>query len=231
PAMSRRSSFVQLPLTPNSTRAPHLSLQPRLGTGDQFSEADARYWRLQRQLIDLEMSQQHSDHEMQMRATASAADSSIGFSGGWARQPSSDLYDLASPPTPTQKQVVSGFNVPERRLARRSSAFSIADPTALAECSSTGFEVAIPDIQAKQNAQPHAAIDAAGILGRSRSRSSSRAATSNQEASPHDNNTVSVAYRQPLNNDLSKPEYLKNSRSHSNLRRIAAENSAQAVVS
>ncbi|KAJ2857284.1 hypothetical protein GGI22_003553, partial [Coemansia erecta] len=59
----------------------------------------------------------------------------------------------------------------------------------------------------------------------------SRTATSNQEASPHDNNTVSVAYRQPLNNDLSKPEYLKNSRSHSNLRRIAAENSAQAVVS
>ncbi|KAJ2396188.1 hypothetical protein GGI23_004006, partial [Coemansia sp. RSA 2559] len=196
PAMSRRSSFVQLPLTPNSTRAPHLSLQPRLGTGDQFSEADARYWRLQRQLIDLELSQQHSDHEMQRRANASAADSSIGFSGGWARQPSSDLYDLASPPTPTRKQVVSGFNVPERRLARRSSAFSIADPTALAE-----------------------------------SRSSSRTATSNQEASPHDNNTVSVAYRQPLNNDLSKPEYLKNSRSHSNLRRIAAENSAQAVVS
>ncbi|KAJ1906455.1 hypothetical protein LPJ81_001342, partial [Coemansia sp. IMI 209127] len=67
PAMSRRSSFVQLPLTPNSTRVPHLSLQPRLGTGDQFSEADARYWRLQRQLIDLEMSQQHSDHEMQRR--------------------------------------------------------------------------------------------------------------------------------------------------------------------
>ncbi|KAJ1667326.1 glycogenin glucosyltransferase [Coemansia sp. RSA 1646] len=230
PAMSRRSSFVQLPL--NSTRAPHLALQPRLGTSDQFAEADARYWKLQRQLIDLEMSQQRSDQEARRKADIGVAgtDPAIGFSGGWANQPLSDLYDFSSPPTPTRKQVASGFNVPERRLARRSSAFSIADPTALAEQNSTYIEVASPDLQPKQNEQQRAAFSDTGRLGRARSRSSLWIATPDQRT-PHDSSMASASYRQPPNNDPPKAECLKNSRSHSDLRRIATENSAQAAVS
>ncbi|KAJ2548755.1 glycogenin glucosyltransferase, partial [Coemansia sp. RSA 1933] len=202
PAMSRRSSFVQLPL--NSTRAPHLALQPRLDTDDQFAEADARYWRLQRQLIDLEMSQQRLDNESQRKAVNGSSDPAVGFSGGWAKQMSSDFDDLASPPTPTRKQVSSGFTVPERKFVRRSSAFSIADPAALAENSSVALAPVVPHVQATPDEQQHAAFN---------------------------DNVTPAIYFQPPVNDPPKPDYPRNGRSHSDLRRIAAENSAQAVVS
>ncbi|KAJ2661875.1 glycogenin glucosyltransferase [Coemansia sp. RSA 1200] len=232
PAMSRRSSFVQLP--PNSAHASQLTLQPMPDANDQFAEADAHYWKLQRQLIDLEMSQQRSDDNARTKADSGggmAGDSGFQYNGGWAKQQSSDFYDLVSPPTPTKKQKASGFDIPDRRLKRRSSAFSIADPVLLAEQDSVSLGSSLPDLQPSENKSQRDVVNDVGIMSaRARSRSGPKIGTADKWASPNSNISY-VAHRQPESNDQTRAMILKNSRSYPELRRIATENSAQAAVS
>ncbi|KAJ2685211.1 glycogenin glucosyltransferase, partial [Coemansia sp. RSA 1285] len=232
PAMSRRSSFVQLP--PNTAHASQLTLQPRPDANDQFAEADAHYWKLQRQLIDLEMSQQRSDKNAQTKANGGdgmAGDSGFQYNGGWAKQQSSDFYDLVSPPTPTKKQRASGFNIPDRKLKRRSSAFSIADPGSLAEQDSVSLGPSLPDLQPSENKPRRDVVNDMGAMpARARSSSGPKVGTTDKLALPN-SNIPYVVHRQPESNGQPRAMVLKNSRSYPELRRIATENSAQAAVS
>ncbi|KAJ2473914.1 hypothetical protein IWW56_005913, partial [Coemansia sp. RSA 2131] len=134
PAMSRRSSFVQLQR--NAARAPHMAMRSNHDNADQFAESDARYWKLQRQLIDLEMSQQH--HESQARGTANTElkGSAAGNAGGMIGQRHEKL-DLASPPTPSHQLPTAQQNGLGHALRRRPSAFSVADPTAIMQGTAT----------------------------------------------------------------------------------------------
>ncbi|KAJ2709907.1 hypothetical protein H4R19_004013, partial [Coemansia spiralis] len=116
PVLSRPSSFAML--QESAARASHAGSE-RPPT-DQFAESDAQYWRLQRQLIDLEMSQQHREAQTPPPA-GSAPDLAPGGGFGMpSRGPS--MFEADSPPTPSYRQPVQ----------RRPSAFSIADPESLA---------------------------------------------------------------------------------------------------
>ncbi|KAJ2815151.1 hypothetical protein FBU31_007037, partial [Coemansia sp. 'formosensis'] len=99
PAMSRRSSFVQLqPPQSNGTRVPAAAMRAAPSYSDQFAESDARYWRLQRQLIDLEMNQRRLDADVQPVASGLSYIAGRNTSG-WDDQDIQKL-DLGSPPTP-----------------------------------------------------------------------------------------------------------------------------------
>ncbi|KAJ2013197.1 hypothetical protein GGI06_003894 [Coemansia sp. S85] len=125
PAMSRRSSFVQLqPSQSHGTRLPAAAMRAAPNYSDQFAESDARYWRLQRQLIDLEMNQRRQDVDAQPAA------SGLSYTAGrntnaWDDQDNQKL-DLASPPTPTHnvKPPAQFDDRPVPKLVRRPSAFS-----------------------------------------------------------------------------------------------------------
>ncbi|KAJ2665951.1 Glycogenin-2 [Coemansia sp. RSA 1199] len=212
PAMSRRSSFVQLQR--NAARAPHMAMRSNHDNADQFAESDARYWKLQRQLIDLEMSQQH--HESQARGTANTElkDSAAGNAGGMIGQRHEKL-DLASPPTPSHQLPTAQQNGLGHALRRRPSAFSVADPTAIMQGTAT------------MDAQPVAAtstvLPSTGINQPSRRRSQSSPRLTVDTSQPASGVAVKPSGNEPIS-------YAKRSRSQSTLRRIAAENSAQVVV-
>ncbi|KAJ2767679.1 hypothetical protein IWQ56_003236, partial [Coemansia nantahalensis] len=126
PVLSRPSSFAML--QESAARASHAdSRQQQM---DQFADSDARYWRLQRQLIDLEMSQQHREAQMPTPAGGAPDVARDGGFGMSSRGPS--LLDSDSPPTPLYRQSdarAAGLGQPSQR---RPSAFSIADPESLA---------------------------------------------------------------------------------------------------
>ncbi|KAJ2837081.1 Glycogenin-2 [Coemansia erecta] len=212
PAMSRRSSFVQLQR--NAARAPHMAMRSNHDNADQFAESDARYWKLQRQLIDLEMSQQR--HESQARDTANAElkDSAAGNTGGMIGQRHEKL-DLASPPTPSHQLPTAQQNGPGRVLRRRPSAFSVADPTATMEGTAT--------IEAQPVAATSTELPSIGINQPLRRRSQSSPRLTVDTSQPASGVAVKPSGKEPIS-------YAKRSRSQSTLRRIAAENSAQAVV-
>ncbi|KAJ1992487.1 glycogenin glucosyltransferase [Coemansia spiralis] len=241
PAISRRSSFVQLP--PNSLRAPHMALQSGFDNTDQFTQADARYWKLQRQLIDLEMSQQHQENNAHPAAS---------YGSGWHNDVTPDKLDLASPPTPTHKQMSAESGRPGHRIARRSSAFRIADPMSFAQ---QGSIVSVPDtthgstlsaetaLQSSQNgsntttSRSQIATTGIGGLGRLRSTSSPRLTSEYNIHRDPSSPIMSTAGKpalaeaeQPPNENMIRQDYPSRSRSQSALRRIAAENSAQAAV-
>ncbi|KAJ1750329.1 hypothetical protein LPJ58_005190, partial [Coemansia sp. RSA 1591] len=212
PAMSRRSSFVQLQR--NAARAPHMAMRSNHDNADQFAESDARYWKLQRQLIDLEMSQQR--HESQARDTANAElkDSAAGNTDGMIGQRHEKL-DLASPPTPSHQLPTAQHNGPGRVLRRRPSAFSVADPTATMEGTAT--------IEAQPVAATSTELPSIGINQPLRRRSQSSPRLTVDTSQPASGVAVKPSGKEPIS-------YAKRSRSQSTLRRIAAENSAQAVV-
>ncbi|KAJ1840361.1 hypothetical protein LPJ73_006452, partial [Coemansia sp. RSA 2703] len=224
---------------------------------DQFAVADARYWKLQRQLIDLEMSQ-HRQEDSQ-RLPSNDKSSNAARAGGWDVQEPEDI-DLASPPTPTRKkpsqQMTYGIEPPGgRRLVRRPSAFSIADPVALQEQHSTQHAVHIPAAMVTSGQEPArngiAAAAAPPITTpdtMNRSASSPRLASmvTSEETRRH---RAPVSGLIPPNGDagasvqlqpqpespstpavLTSPGLPKRSRSYSTLLRIATEKNAQAAV-
>ncbi|KAJ2828181.1 glycogenin glucosyltransferase [Coemansia erecta] len=213
PAMSRRSSFVQLQR--NAARAPHMAMHNSYDNSDQFAESDARYWKLQRQLIDLEMSQQL--HENQARDAVAAGPNASAPAGSTDTMAGRNYekLDLASPPTPSYRQPAPRQNGPGHILQRRPSAFSVADPTTMGQAS------AIPSAQPVATAPTVPSSIGVGQLSRDRSRSS-----------PH----LVVDTAQPVASVPKKPSdreaitHANRSRSQSTLRRIAAENSVQAMV-
>ncbi|KAJ1953445.1 hypothetical protein EC988_002993 [Linderina pennispora] len=122
PTISRRSSFVQQ--QPGSLRGiPQMvNRTASMGHIDQFAEADARYWKLHRQLIDIEMNQRRQDEASHIDEVQQDRRSSEGWD-----EVQSEKIDLRSPPTPTIRLKSTagstGFG-----SYRRPSAFSIADP-------------------------------------------------------------------------------------------------------
>ncbi|KAJ1816952.1 glycogenin glucosyltransferase, partial [Coemansia sp. RSA 2598] len=240
PAMSRRSSFVQLPPAATS-RSAQMAARGGSDNRDQFAVADARYWKLQRQLIDLEMSQRRLESSQRGGKEPMAGSPGRTASiGGWEAQ-GVDAAELASPPTPTRKPTSLGVEPQgSRRLVRRSSAFSIADPAMvlgsqeLAEANSTRDV----DTSALDSSQGRGG-DRDRDKSTSRSRSSPRLAAlaaseqakardfaSKPEAGPSSGSGVPIAEAGAM-----LPSQPKRSRSHSALLRIATENRAQAVSS
>ncbi|KAJ1644499.1 glycogenin glucosyltransferase [Coemansia asiatica] len=234
PAMSRRSSFVQLPPTASAR-----SVRSGPENRDQFAIADARYWKLQRQLIDLEMSQRSQEGIFQQGDKGSMASPSgrIVGSSSWEAQ-GVDAADLASPPTPTRKP--SSFGVEpqsgSRRLVRRSSAFSIADPAIMLENQDpSGTDSAhIIDSSALHGTRDR---DRDRDGGKSLSSSRLNLLVTPEQAKPYEpvsrpgpdfisGNTPLIAEAR-----VKSPSQPKRSRSHSALLRIATENRAQAVSS
>ncbi|KAI7833156.1 hypothetical protein BX661DRAFT_179270 [Kickxella alabastrina] len=204
PAISRRSSYVQLP--PNSVRAPHMALRGSLEDHDQFAEADSRYWKLQRRLINLELSQRQRDDNLQeVLGIAPANDRHSGRSG-WHKQ-DARKNDLTSPPTPTTNaQALEFGNQPVRRYVRRSSAFTIADPSSMQQ----------------QEKEPTVTAESTKS---NKSHSYSVTNHSDRLATIEPNKLADTSA-----SGLISPGLPKRSRSHSALRRIAVENSTQAVI-
>ncbi|KAJ2027497.1 hypothetical protein H4S03_008233 [Coemansia sp. S3946] len=254
PAMSRRSSFVQLqPQQPGGTRVPAAAMRAAPSYSDQFAESDARYWRLQRQLIDLEMNQRRLDTDVQPVPSGLPYIASRNTSG-WDDQDTQKL-DLASPPTPTHNaKLPAGFDDgPVRRLVRRPSAFSVADPDALAP---SGGQ-APPDaslVSGARKSEPRSSAgtsstsESTGRIARQRSASSPRlpdeSTTLQSHTLPSVPNTAVPHVHSPLavtTDESSKkpaavgagaasPSLSKRSRSYTALHRIATHNSAQAAV-
>ncbi|KAJ2778501.1 WD repeat-containing protein 53 [Coemansia interrupta] len=258
PAMSRRSSFVQLP--PTAARSAQASLRGGPEYQDQFAVADARYWKLQRQLIDLEMSQ-HRQEDKQRLAAGDKTSAASGI-GGWGVQ-EPETIDLASPPTPTQKQpsqqMAYGIE-PQggRRLVRRPSAFSIVDPMAVQEQQPMQHVAHLPMVALPGGHEPvHSGVAAAAAVPlaatsatRNRSASSPRLASmatsentrryrqpiSGLASTIDDAGEFVQAQAQPLTSAAAaaavptSPGLPKRSRSYSALRRIATEKNAQAAA-
>ncbi|KAJ2159487.1 glycogenin glucosyltransferase [Coemansia sp. RSA 552] len=209
PAISRRSSFVQLQR--GAPRAPHTALRSGYDNGDQFAESDARYWKLQRQLIDLEMNQRRSDEHGGSIPNRPAAPS-VDVAGQDTK------IDMASPPTPSYPQTMPLPGGPGYPLRRRPSAFSVADPAAL---DPSEEESTLPDTDPLPNASVGDADEVKGPISRRRSRSSPPLDTSKGRAQ-----VLSSAELK----EAKLPSYPRRSRSHSTLRRIAVKNRAQAQV-
>ncbi|KAJ2803712.1 glycogenin glucosyltransferase [Coemansia guatemalensis] len=207
PAMSRRSSFVHM--QPNTARQPHMSLRDTYNNSDQFAEADSRYWKLQRQLIDLEMRQQVGSAQGRS-VTGIPPDSAAARNIGMVRQ-SSQKLDLASPPTPSYSQSTFKQNEQPQPLQRRPSAFRVADPATFASEATAQKGVAADDLDRQVQAQ-----------SRVRSRSSPRLAIG--PTSEHSGTAATLIGGESA-------AYPKRSHSHSALRRVAVQNSAHAQVS
>ncbi|KAJ2592294.1 glycogenin glucosyltransferase, partial [Coemansia sp. RSA 1722] len=229
PAMSRRSSFVQFPPAASS-RSAQMTARSGPDTRDQFAVADTRYWKLQRQLIDLEMSQRRQDNAKQSdKVSMPNVFGHTATTGGWEVQ-GVDPADLASPPTPTHKP--SSFGIESqggRRLVRRSSAFSIADPA-----------VALEDQVPTEATSAYRDEDSSVLKeaqSRGRSRSSPKLAglmVSEQKKHQEVVSRPDPSFGNGLQltgTDAQLPSQPKRSRSHSALLRIATENSAQAASS
>ncbi|KAJ2455194.1 glycogenin glucosyltransferase [Coemansia sp. RSA 2336] len=202
PAISRRSSFVQLQR--NAARAPYMALQSNHAGADQFAESDARYWKLQRQLIDLELSQQqHED------GNGDSASLTVDSAAGRERAQEHSKLDLASPPTPSFAPTQSYHQPgPGNLLRRRPSAFSIADSASFA-------------LDNKQTATLPPAPVAASSNQFSRRRSQSSPRLLEEAALLNDNGKLT-------SNEASSR--FKRSHSQSTLRRLATENSTQAKL-
>ncbi|KAJ1875953.1 hypothetical protein LPJ57_004628, partial [Coemansia sp. RSA 486] len=229
PAMSRRSSFVQFPPAASS-RSAQMTARSGPDTRDQFAVADTRYWKLQRQLIDLEMSQRRQDNAKQSdKVSMPNVFGHTATTGGWEVQ-GVDPADLASPPTPTHKP--SSFGIESqggRRLVRRSSAFSIADPA-----------VALEDQVPTEATSAYRDEDSSVLKeaqSRGRSRSSPKLAglmVSEQKKHQEVVSRPDPSFGNSLQltgTDAQLPSQPKRSRSHSALLRIATENSAQVASS
>ncbi|KAJ2486140.1 glycogenin glucosyltransferase [Coemansia sp. RSA 2320] len=248
PAMSRRSSFVQLQQPPPATalRVPAAALRAAPDHSDQFAESDARYWRLQRQLIDLEMSQRRSE-----TAVPAAPGGQSGIdnrsNGGWDDHQATLKLDLASPPTPTRSKPPPEFDHGVgRRLVRRPSAFSVADPQALALQETETESSVLPASNTAVASASAVAPDASPALvladlasGRNRQRSSSSPRLPDKGARQHDQEPQPLAPSgSPSDLSVKKvsiggavsPSLSKRSRSYTALHRIATHNSAQAAV-
>ncbi|KAJ1939837.1 hypothetical protein FBU59_003990, partial [Linderina macrospora] len=138
PTISRRSSFVQH--QPGSLRGVSQAVNRTASMGhiDQFAEADARYWRLHRQLIDIEMHQRMQD---EMTHPGEIPQDRRALEGWDEVRP--EKIDLKSPPTPTIRLKntagTSGFG-----SYRRPSAFSIADPVTFQQQQPQPEEDALP---------------------------------------------------------------------------------------
>ncbi|KAJ1741957.1 glycogenin glucosyltransferase [Coemansia sp. RSA 1821] len=205
PAISRRSSFVQLQR--NAARAPYMALQSNHANADQFAESDARYWKLQRQLIDLELSQQQ--HENKASGDGNLASLTVDSAAGREMVQDHNKLDLASPPTPSFAPAQSYHRPgPGNLLRRRPSAFSIADSASLA-LDNKQIDTLPSDPAPISNSQ----------LSRRRSQSSPWLL---EETAQLDDNGKLKA------NETSAR--FKRSRSQSTLRRLATENSTQAKL-
>ncbi|KAJ1734621.1 glycogenin glucosyltransferase [Coemansia biformis] len=220
PAISRRSSFSLLQA--NAARAPYLGA----GAGgaqsvmDQFAESDARYWRLQRQLIDLEMSQQFRDEQTQSSAGSAQSPAVGGGFGMVGRGPS--MLEEDSPPTPLYQQLAPRQSGSGQLMQRRPSAFSVALLETLA---STNPPRPGLDADHVYDLLPPVAprVSAAGESGawaRGRSRSSPRLAA-RDALEPQG---VAPA---PPGSRIQAPQL--RGRSHSGLRLVAVQNSVQAL--
>ncbi|KAJ2851243.1 glycogenin glucosyltransferase [Coemansia brasiliensis] len=207
PAISRRSSFVQLQR--NAARAPYMALQSGYDNADQFAESDARYWKLQRQLIDLEMSQQQ--HENKSTNDNELVALAVNTSAGREMIQDQNKLDLASPPTPSLAPTLSYQPEPGGLLRRRPSAFSIADPAS--------FTLDNKQIDSLPSAPAEIPSKKPTQLSRRRSQSSPRL----MEGSVRLNNSGKLKV------DDTQARF-KRSRSQSTLRRIATENSTQAKM-
>ncbi|KAJ2726544.1 glycogenin glucosyltransferase [Coemansia sp. Benny D115] len=257
PALSKRSSFVHLP--PNSSRVLPAPFHGDSENHDQFAEADARYWRLQRQLIDLEMSQNRRGSEPFGESLANRPNDA----NRWDRRDDEDI-DLESPPTPTRKIPSMGFGAPGNwKPTRRPSAFSIADPSTLIEQKQaeeaqvnaghvptngtyTVLSSAIPPgaDQIRSENDGRASGSQKDLRVRSQSDAQLFSSITAESAMYHeptsllastDRSGVSHITTQQLASTPTAPNALspviaKRSRSYSALRRIAQENHAQAVV-
>ncbi|KAJ2789294.1 hypothetical protein GGI18_002487, partial [Coemansia linderi] len=254
PAMSRRSSFVQLqPSQSHGTRLPAAAMRAAPNYSDQFAESDARYWRLQRQLIDLEMNQRRQD------ADAQPAASGLSYTAGrntnaWDDQDTQKL-DLASPPTPTHnvKPPAQFDDRPVPKLVRRPSAFSVADPEALVPPggqapSSTSRDLSARKPEPKSSADVGSASESTGLIARQRSASNPRlpdestlqfgstAPLGLTTGTPHVQSplaaTDGASSKKPAaaTAGVVSPSLSKRSRSYTALHRIATHNSAQAAV-
>ncbi|KAJ2059566.1 glycogenin glucosyltransferase [Coemansia sp. S146] len=258
PAMSRRSSFVQLqPQQPSGTRVPAAAMRATPNYSDQFAESDARYWRLQRQLIDLEMNQRRLDTDVQPVPSGLPYIAGRNTSG-WDDQDTQKL-DLASPPTPTHNaKPPAGFDDgPVRKLVRRPSAFSVADPGALAPpggqaSSDASLEFGARKSEPRLGAEAGVPSESTGRIARQRSASSPRLpdeSTSLQgpvlpsalnTAAPHVHSPLAVTTDESSKKpaaaavgagaSAASPSLSKRSRSYTALHRIATHNSAQAAV-
>ncbi|KAJ2747057.1 glycogenin glucosyltransferase [Coemansia sp. BCRC 34301] len=258
PAMSRRSSFVQLqPLQQNSTRVPMSAMRTGPDYSDQFAESDARYWRLQRQLIDLEMNQRRLDNGAQ--ATPGGPPTSADRNaGGWDDQGSQRL-DLESPPTPTRNdKPPGGFDDrPVNRLIRRPSAFSVADPDVLAPLGGQVPSESNPAAGSKNpdprvRADARSALESTGGIAQRRQRSASSPRLPDESLSlndstlpsalnagvPHVQSPLAAVFDAPNKKPVASgatagavsPSLSKRSRSYTALHRIATHNSAQAAA-
>ncbi|KAJ2491654.1 glycogenin glucosyltransferase [Coemansia sp. RSA 2050] len=254
PAMSRRSSFVQLqPSQPHGTRLPATAMRVAPNCSDQFAESDARYWRLQRQLIDLEMNQRRQDADAQPAASGLPYTPGRNISG-WDDQDTQKL-DLASPPTPTHnvKPLAEFDDRPVRKLVRKPSAFSVADPEALVPPggqvpSGVGRDLGARKPEPKNSTDVGPASEPTGPFARQRSASSPRlpdestlqygptAPLGLSTGAPHVQSPLAVtdgaSSRKPAaaTAGVVSPNLSKRSRSYTALHRIATHNSAQAAV-
>ncbi|KAJ2335577.1 hypothetical protein GGI00_001284, partial [Coemansia sp. RSA 2681] len=251
PAMSRRSSFVQLqPSQPNSTRVAASAMRAGPDYSDQFAESDARYWRLQRQLIDLELNQRRLDSDTQ--ATPSGQSNFVSRNAsGWDDEATQKL-DLASPPTPTRNdKPPGGFDDgPVRKLVRRPSAFSVADPDILAPAdghapSETSLVAGAKKPGPRVEAEASSAFESIGGFAQRQKRSVSSPRLPAEGSSIPPSLNVSVPHAQsPLAAvtdvpsqkpaaaaaGVVSPSLSKRSRSYTALHRIATHNSAQAAA-
>ncbi|KAJ1720396.1 glycogenin glucosyltransferase [Coemansia erecta] len=241
PAMSRRSSFVQLP--PTAARSAQTSLRGGPEYQDQFAVADARYWKLQRQLIDLEMSQNRQEDRQRLAAGGTTGAGYGSGAGGWGvHEP--ETIDLASPPTPTRKQppppqMSYGIEPPGgRRLVRRPSAFSIADPVVMQEQQPTQSSIvaaAAPPIAASDTRNRSASSPRLASMTASEDTRRHRALASASTSSNGNAGAFVQPQAQPESSAATadvptSPGMPRRSRSYSALRRIATEKNAQAAV-
>ncbi|KAJ2076721.1 Glycogenin-2 [Coemansia sp. RSA 988] len=205
PAMSRRSSFVHM--QPNADREPHMNPQGTYSSSDQFAEADSRYWKLQRQLIDLEMRQQVGGVQDRL-APGVSLDSAASRNISMVHH-SGQKLDLASPPTPSYSQSTFKQHEQPQPLRRRPSAFKVADPATLAPEATALNGIAINDLGYQTQS-------------RGRSRSSPKLVV----GLPSEQSGAATTL---IGDEI--PAYPKRSQSHSALRRVAVKNSAHAQAS
>lgn len=140
PPISRRSSLVQMQ---SSSQLPAgVAARGHSGFSDQFEEADERYWRLQKQLIDVQMSQQQQQKQRQPTGYPGLSVDTTSTTSSSEENYQSEKMGLRSPPTPTPTFTGGEGFGRSNTTCRRSSAFRVADPAELASTEDTSVAIA-----------------------------------------------------------------------------------------